>query len=183
MDFCGVLKGQVNVYSRDLEKGTEFVADIIEETLNPPDPTMLHAQMISLTLQREDMKRNGGMIPSKRRFDGSALAWIGFFCLLFAGIYCFWRNFLRKEHKRLDSSPGLASQRNRRRLAWNRLQNKRKETHIPYESDETSIGPTDESESISPLYYRDVPAKYLYFDDDSDSRYQYDIERNDNRIV
>ena len=49
MNFCGHFTGQVNVYGREKEEGATEVLHLIEESLNPSDPTKLHPEIVEMT--------------------------------------------------------------------------------------------------------------------------------------
>ena len=118
---------------------------MIEDTLNPSDPTKLHPQLIAITLDHQDLKLDGGMISVELALNRSMMAWIGMVAMGLVFLFAVWWFLFRDQSRKIDF--GVFSQKVRSRRVWKRFYNQSKHRYSAYDADESSIAPTHETKT------------------------------------
>jgi hypothetical protein len=136
----------VNVYGKDQDEVTEQAVDVIEEALSPSDPSKVHPQLVTLTFDPQYLTRDGGMMKIERATNRSLICGIGMIVVGLVFLVSVWWFFIRDRNR---NDAGSLFQRKRNRRVWNRFYNKGQQNHMMYDPDETSIGPSYETETVS----------------------------------
>jgi len=149
MNFCGIFSGQLNIYGKYKGESSTHVAEVIEDTLNPSDPTKLHPQLIAMTLDHEDLQRDGGLIPVELAINRSMMAWIGMMVMGLIFLFAIWWFLIRSHSKQIEA--GVFSQKVRNRRVWNRFYSKSQLKYSAYDADEASIASTQATKTAGSL--------------------------------
>ena len=149
MNFCGMFSGQLNVYGRYKGESSTHLAEVIEDTLNPSDPTKLHPQLIAMTLDRQELKLDGGMIPVELAINRSMMAWIGMMVMGLIFLFAVWWFLIRGHSKPIEV--GVFSHKVRNRRVWNRFYTKSQLKYSAYDADDASVASTEEMKTVTSL--------------------------------
>lgn len=143
-NFCGIFTGQLNVYGRDKEKATPYVFQLIEETLNPSDPTKLHPELVEMASAKQYVEVTGGDVDLDESSTREILGWVS---LVFVGIIFFlsvWCCLIRGD-KQMDSG-SFSRSTNRNKRVWNRFYRRGQHQNTAYYQEEKSTGTHSEEE-------------------------------------
>lgn len=116
VNTCGIFTSQLNVYGREKEKALASFLKLLEETLNPSDPTSLHSELVDMTSMDTYFQVTEGdvNVPMPK---SHILGWVALCCVGVIFIMLVWCLLIRRD-KQMDSGSFTGS--NSKRM-WNRF--------------------------------------------------------------